>query len=332
MPNPKTKSSAPKPQAQNGWVRKCELDAYLGRHLPIPTQVVSNEEYIPLQQTAKQQAVEHRLLQIGADNARKLGIDRRQFFRTSCGMAAAFAAMNSVFGHFFRVDAAELLDAAAAAELKTDYFIFDVQTHHVAVGHSKAGPMDVMEFRRQGATLNPELQKHPPVLSDLYLENYIKEVFLDSDTTVSCITGIPGLTDETCILPPEQMVATRRWVNELSHSQRMVSHGLMSPDLGTRNLEAMNFQGEKLKINAWKSYTGQGLGPNKEGWWLDDETVAYPSLELSRKLGVKNICVTQGTGHWPFQRSSLPSQGHGEGLERLSRSKFSRLSLRIEDA
>jgi uncharacterized protein len=294
MRNSKTEVSAPKPESHNGWIRKCELDDYLDRHLPIPTQVVSNEEFIPLRQTAKQHAVEHELLDIGARNSRKLGIDRRQFFRTSCGMAAAFAAMNTVFGHFFRVDAAELLDTAAVAEKKTGYFIFDVQTHHVAVGHTKAGPLDIIELRKAGAQLNPALRSRPPAISDLYLENYIKEVFLDSDTSVSCITGIPGLTDETCILPPEQMAATRRWVNELSRSQRMVSHGLMSPDLSTRNLEAMHFQSEKLKINAWKSYTGQGLGPNKEGWWLDDEKIAYPSLELSRKLGVKNVCVHKG--------------------------------------
>src|SRR5713101_4086520 len=294
MNNPKTVPSAVKPQAHNGWVRKCDLDDYLDRHLPIPTQVVSNEEYIPLPQTAKQRAVEHRLLKIASENAKKLGMDRRSFLRSSCAMAAAFAAMNSVFGEFFSVDASELFEPAAVAERKTDYFIFDVQTHHVAVGHNKIGPVDVLDLRRQGATLNPDLRLRPPVLNDLYLENYIKEVFLDSDTSVSCISGVPGLTDETCILPPEQMVATRRWVNELSRSQRMVSHGLISPDLATRNLEAMQFQTEKLKINAWKSYTGQGLGPNKDGWWLDDEKVAYPSLELSRKLGVKNVCVHKG--------------------------------------
>ena len=53
-------------------------------------------------------------------------------------------------------------------------------------------------------------------------------------------------------------------------------------------------QAEKLKIDAWKGYTGQGLGRNPEGWWLDDEQVAYPTLELSRKLKVKNICVHKG--------------------------------------
>src|SRR2546428_13656827 len=99
MSNPKTVPSAGKPEAQNGWIRKCELDAYLDRNLPIPTQVVSNEEFYPLAQTTKQRAVEYHLLRTGTQNAKKLGMDRRQFFRTSCGMAAAFAGWNRVLGN-----------------------------------------------------------------------------------------------------------------------------------------------------------------------------------------------------------------------------------------
>ena len=105
MSNPKTAPSAPKPVPQNGWVHKCDADDYLDRHLPIPTQVVSNEEYYPLPQTPAQKAVEHHLLEIATRNAKNLGIDRRDFLRSACGMAAAFTALNQVFGHFFRVEA-----------------------------------------------------------------------------------------------------------------------------------------------------------------------------------------------------------------------------------
>ena len=51
MSNTKTTPPVRKPEPHNGWVRKHELDDYLDRHLPIPTQVVSNEEFIPLAQT-----------------------------------------------------------------------------------------------------------------------------------------------------------------------------------------------------------------------------------------------------------------------------------------
>jgi predicted TIM-barrel fold metal-dependent hydrolase len=294
MSNSKSIPSPSRPESLNGWVRKSDLDAYLDRNLPIPTQVVSNEEFIPPAQTRKQQAVEERLLRTGSENAKKLGMDRRQFFRTSCGMAAGFAALNSVFGKFFTVDPAELFEQAAVAEKKAEYFIFDVQTHHVAVGRHIVGKLDFVDARREAAKINPELRKREPQLSDLYLENYIKEVFLDSDTNIACITGIPGLSDDVEILPPDEMVRTRSVVNHLTQSQRMISHGLMSPDLGTRNLESMQRQAETLKIDAWKGYTGQGLGRNKDGWWADDEKVAYPSFEHSRKLGIKNICLHKG--------------------------------------
>jgi uncharacterized protein len=80
MSNSKTVPSTHKPEIHDGWVRKHELDDYLGRHLPIPTQVVSNEEFFPLPQTRKQRAVENELLEMGTRIAKKMGVDRRQFF------------------------------------------------------------------------------------------------------------------------------------------------------------------------------------------------------------------------------------------------------------
>jgi predicted TIM-barrel fold metal-dependent hydrolase len=303
MPNNKTTPTAGKPVAKDGWVRKCDLDAYLGRNLPIPTQVVSNEEFIPLPQTAKQLAVEHHLVETAARNAKRLGMDRRQFLRTTCGMAAGFAALNTVFGKFFNVHAAELFDPAAAAEKKVDYFIFDVQTHHVVSGHHTLGNLDFLDARRMAAAWNPALKGRDPQITDLYLENYIKEVFLDSDTSIACISGVPAMEEKDELLPPDKMVWARNLINELTRSQRMISHGLFSPDLGTRNLEDMHRQSEILKIDAWKGYTGLGLGPDKEGWWVDDEKVAYPSLEYARKRKVKNICLHKGLAIGAFNEA-----------------------------
>jgi len=294
MSNPKTTPLPPKPVSHQGWIQKCDLDAYLDRHLPIPTQVISNEEYYPLPQTREQLAVEKHLLEMADRNARKLAVERRSFLRSACGMATAFAALNKVFGNFFKVEAAEMMDLAAAAESKIDYFIFDVQTHHVSVGKWQLQSINLLDFRRSGRLWNPELRKREPRPEDLYLENYIKEVFLDSDTDVAAISGVPALTDDLNLLPPDQMVKTRGWVNRLTGSRRMLSHGLISPDLGIQNRERMHVQAEKLKIDAWKGYTGQGLGENKDGWWLDDEKIAYPTLEFSRRLKVNNICVHKG--------------------------------------
>jgi len=292
MSKPRTFPCArPEQEFQEGWVRKCDLDDAVGRNLPIPTQVVSNEEYYPLPQTPEQRAVEHRLMEMAGRNAKTLGMHRRQFLRTACGMATAFVVLNQVFGRFFRVDAAEMLDPAALAEKRGEYFIFDIQTHHVAAGRHLPG---FLQFRRIARAWNPELAKSEPRMEDIYLANYIKEVFLDSETDVAVISGIPALTDQANILPPDQMVKTRLLVNRLAGSQRVVSHGLMVPDMGKRGLETMQVQAESLKIEAWKAYTGVPLGPDPKGWWLDDEKVAYPALELSRKLKIKNICLHKG--------------------------------------
>jgi predicted TIM-barrel fold metal-dependent hydrolase len=297
MPNPKTAPAAPAPIARDGWVRKCDQDDYLDRHLPIPTRIISNEEYDPPAQTPEQRLVEALLLESASLHAGRLGLDRRGFLRTSCGMAAAFAAMNTVFGPFFRLEAAELLEPTAGSDPK--YFVFDVQTHHVDVRRNPpAADQRALDFlvgvRRSGGQFNPKLANRQISIEELYRLNYIKEVFLDSETAVAVVSGLPQMTPDTYLISPDEMVKTRSWVNELTGSRRVVSHGTMSPELGSRGLEAMRAQAEKLKIEAWKGYPGQPLGPGGKGWWMDDEKVGYPALELSRKLGIKNICSHKG--------------------------------------
>jgi predicted TIM-barrel fold metal-dependent hydrolase len=54
----------------------------------------------------------------------------------------------------------------------------------------------------------------------------------------------------------------------------------------------MERQVKELKIDAWKMYTGAELG--EQAWFMDDEKVAYPFWEKTKKLGVKNLCVHKG--------------------------------------
>jgi hypothetical protein len=75
---------------------------------PIPTQIVSNGEYLPPPQSEPQRRVERRILELADVNGKLLGLSRRQFMQTSCGMAAAFVAMNEVYAtNVFQVAAAE---------------------------------------------------------------------------------------------------------------------------------------------------------------------------------------------------------------------------------
>jgi len=99
---------------------------------PIPTQIVSSDEFVPTPQTARQREVEARLKALGDELARHQGMTRRQFFRTSAGMAAAFVAMNDVYGPLFSVSRAEAATPELADERANKLagqFILDGHTH-----------------------------------------------------------------------------------------------------------------------------------------------------------------------------------------------------------
>ena len=286
------------------WVRKWSRDAGTDGFSPLPTQVVSNEEYIPLAQTVEQKRVAGLIDGTARRNSRRLGVSRRDFLASSAGMASAFLALNTVFGPFFEIDPVEAIESAAADERKpSDQFVFDIQTHHVAA--PRQFPY-LLGLRRVGRAWNPELIKDRGVMDELYLGNYIKEIFLDSDTTVAVISGIPSATDANNILPPDKMAETRDVINRLAASQRLVAHGLVSPNKGPSDLDEMRRQAADLKISAWKGYTGLPFGDPPKPWRVDDEKVAYPMLERARKLGIKRVCLHKGLPLGPVSDYNHP--------------------------
>src|SRR5690349_8863274 len=74
---------------------------------PIPTQFVASDEFTPAPQTERQKQVEARIKEMGTRLAKHQGLSRRRFFQTAAGMAAAFVAMNDVYGPVFAASAAE---------------------------------------------------------------------------------------------------------------------------------------------------------------------------------------------------------------------------------
>ena len=135
---------------------------------PIPTRLVSNEEFPPMPQTAEQRRVEERILADAARLAPRLGLSRRDFLGRSGGMAASLLAMNEVFGRFFDVLPVEAAEPAAFQERTgAPMFIFDVQLHYVSAGYdpsnAEAGRKGAVSkgallgLRRNSRRLNPKL-------------------------------------------------------------------------------------------------------------------------------------------------------------------------------
>jgi predicted TIM-barrel fold metal-dependent hydrolase len=277
----------------------------LSTAVPIPTRLVSNEEFPPIPQTPSQRRVEDRILAEAGRLAPRLGLSRRQFLSRSGGMAASLLAMNAVFGRFFDVLPVEAADPAAFQERTgAPVFIFDVQLHYVSANYdptnaeaSRRGAVSkgaLLGLRRGSRRLNPKLESDRGTMADLAWENMVKEVFLDSETAIGLISTPPGPYPQEAVVPPKEMTHIRDEINRVTQSRRMLAHGLVSPQLGQADLDFMDQQAATLKVDAWKAYTGAAAKGFEHGWFLDDEKIAYPMLERARKTGVRRFCVHKG--------------------------------------
>jgi uncharacterized protein len=277
------------------WRRKCYVDAESDIQSPIPNRIVSNEEFIPPAQSAQEVEVENRLREMADRNSKRLGLSRRHFLQSSCGMAAAMLCFNEVFGKTYEVAPVEALEPAAFAERwPKNEFIFDNQTHHVDV------EPDWYKNSEEGRLAAGFLSKLRPGFADMAVTvealnrlHYTKEMFFDSDTVMAIISGVPSSEWKDNILPPDKMVKTRNEINSWAGSQRMLSHGILRPNKGLGELEEMERQATVLKVNSWKMYPGSLAGALVP-YRLDDEKVTYPFWARMRKLGIKTACIHRG--------------------------------------
>ena len=161
---------------------------------PIPTRVVASDEFAPIPQTAGQREVEARIKTMADEIGGKQNLSRRGFLATTSGMAAAFLAMNEVYGPVFGVSSAEAQEperAEARAASLRGQFIMDVHTHYL---RDDTRHMGFVEMRKAvgRAGWNPALNPAEQSIESLKYANWFKEVFLDSDTKVALISGAPS--------------------------------------------------------------------------------------------------------------------------------------------
>jgi uncharacterized protein len=198
---------------------------------PIPTQIVSSDEFYPDPQNERQREVEARLLSMADDLGYKQGLDRRRFFQTAAGMAASFVAMNEVYGPLFEVSKAEAATPAMAQERANalkDQFIMDMHTHFL---RDDTRIMTFVDMRNAvgKAGWNKQLAEKEQTIEDLKFNNYKKEVFLDSDTKISLISSAPSDIEQDWFLTNEQMAEARKKINDEAGSRRVFCHMIFTP-------------------------------------------------------------------------------------------------------
>jgi uncharacterized protein len=266
---------------------------------PIPTRSISSEEFMPSEQSAKQREFEARVKAYGSELAKHQGMPRRRFFQTVSGMAAAFLAMNDTFGPVFGVSRAEAATPEMAAERAgklSGQFIMDMHTHFL---HDKTRLVNFARSREAvgKAGWNPALVGKQQTLEDLKFANYVKEVFLDSDTKVALVSGSASFETIDWFLSNEEKRDARAKINGMAGgTQRALSHLIFTPGVPGA-MEKFERELVELKPDSIKGYT---IGDNtnkpmaKWPWRLDDEKVVYPYYEKALKAGIKNVCVHKG--------------------------------------
>ena len=251
-----------------------------GQRLPIKLDSTSNGEYmpIPLSRT-NQMAV--RLAQAWAtQNAKRQGLSRRDFLRSACGAASTLLAINAantaagkLGGRFAVAEAAAVDTDLATCQLACREFIFDVQGHFIGEAALRPG-------------------------SPLGQQNFIKDVFLDSDTDMMVLSFVPSTADNEP-LTIQEAAGVRQIIAEMAGNHRLLLHGRVNPNQAG-DLDRMDELAETWGVSAWKTYTQ--WGPDGRGYFLSDEATGIPFIEKARALGVKVICIHKGI---PFSSQSI---------------------------
>jgi predicted TIM-barrel fold metal-dependent hydrolase len=125
-------------------------------------------------------------------------------------------------------------------------------------------------------------------------ENFVKEVFLDSDTRIGILSAAPADNPANSILDNDQMARARAVVNGLAGTHRLLSHAVFRPGQPGW-LDEIDRAIAELRPDSWKGYTvGDPLSPSKWPWRMDDERLVYPAYERMEKAGIRTICVHKG--------------------------------------
>jgi uncharacterized protein len=265
---------------------------------PIPAQVISNGEFLPAPQGELQKKFAARLRERADIQAKRHGIARRSFLRTASGMAAAFLAMNDVYGPIFKVSEAEAADTELGDEHAgklSDQYVFDCHTHFLKDDTRLQYFVDLRtDTGKRG--YNPALEAHEQTFKDVRFPNYVKELFLDSDTKTAVLSGAPSDLPQDWMLSNDAIRDACDRVNGFAGSQRMLGHFIFTPGQNGW-LDAIDRGIEILRPAGWKGYT-IGDNTHKEisryPWLMDDESLTYKGYEKFDQAGIRIVAVHKG--------------------------------------
>jgi len=276
--------------------------------LPIKFGPCSNGEFVPPPLTPVEREAIRRALEACRENARSVGLSRRDFLFTVSAAATSLLALQGCLGdsgnsrggtYSVPGEAGRDVDAAREA-LAGEEFVFDVQGHHLEY--------DLMPSTRGEpffGSVFPQVNcgKDDP-RACFAREVFLEDFFLRSDTNMVTLSALP-IAPKGSPLSAAIMEDTRHtaelvcgWDSVLLHAQALPNYGALEADL-----DEMEDNASRYPIAAWKVFTHfpDAFGDPGNAWRLDDadpnlRLVGHAFIEKARQLGIKTICAHKGFG------------------------------------
>jgi uncharacterized protein len=252
----------------------------------------SNGEFCPTPPTDLAEERVRLWRQIVEEKHRRLGLSRRAFAESACGTAAWLFVMNQVAckdsapaggrdgggdlrspseisvggdASGFEVERDMLEDEARASDrLRHDHFVLDAQTH--------------ISFN--------EITPWKPLSPPERVTDFLRKIFVASDTTVACISGVPA-TRMLGAANVEARVHLRELVDRLG-GPRVLFHCNAEPQMPGEPDYMAEVAAKYRGIAAWKVYPHASAARG-----LDHPDFA-PFLERARALGIGRIAAHRG--------------------------------------
>src|SRR5262245_44115248 len=190
-----------------------------GRRLPIKLDTTSNGEFAPVALSPANRAANRLAHEAAAQTAKRLGLTRRDFLVSACGAPSALVAFNTANAAAGKRGGVVELAGEAAAEPQLAQarvggkgeVVFDVQGHFVDPTGAwvKAAPADAFKWSPKvgcGLAAKPGTRSY---LNCLGPEEFVKDVFLDSDTDMMVISFVPSRRDSEPLTIQEEDAVRR---------------------------------------------------------------------------------------------------------------------------
>lgn len=260
--------------------------------LPVVLQRRHSDEFVATPYSSRDQKTLAPVIDTGERNARRVGMSLERYWASRHGTAAGLAAIDAQFEEkFYDVPADAAVDPHAASHaLDGDEVVIDVQTHFIADRPETRGT--AQHIHQMYTDLAPEWWKSLGEAKRYDFAEYLRCVFLESETAVAVLTSGPGTGPERMLFNDE-MAETRELFDELTAKGRLLNHAVIHANHPSE-IDAMEDELRRNRPAGWKCYTIGERRDAERGWWLDDEATGVPFIEKAIEVGVPLICAHKG--------------------------------------